>query len=1061
MNGSGEFIVTWNGAVTGDTEGQDVLFRRYRANGLPLDTPELRANIRTAGDQILPDVAVVPASAPAAYTFIIVWQGPADGSGRPDLVWGRRYGLDGLGALVALDAADVLISAGSSTPQMVPRVAMNSNGNIMVVWWGDTSIRARHFNAGTGSWGSVKVLSDIPAGRAIPDIGTDGDRFVATWHRGSFFNLDLMAVVFDSGGSLVGSRVLVGQAPVTGGRAVAVAPGGGFTVAAAPNDGGNYGIRLWAFDAAGAPAAPPDLGRFVNDTTRGEQWLPSIGMTADGATVVLFQNGADGVYDIRGQYFTADGVRYISNFQVGAVDAGRDLPADVGVNPEEPNPHFAVVWSDGVVDAPSDVFFRLYEPMPLRPNGVDIQVSFDADQQPVVRPGATLTYRFTVSNTGDAEAIDVVVETDRFPAGVTPLSSSPVADTSGGWARWEFAALTPGETLDVVLIVGVGASYEEGDTIPLRVAARGGSLPGEEESHYENNCAEVTVPVVEPPEQVDLRITLIPDSAAVTPGTNVGYTVSCGNIGLAAATNVTVITDPFPPGIMLVSSGGATLVYSNGYAEWSLDTLEGGETNLFWFRVSVDTSYDPGDAFTLRVTIQGESDYANVETNFDNNVSTATMPVEGVSVDLSVSITQLTAPKDVIQESDVAYRIDYRNVGDARAWDVVVEVDTLPAGVTANGPVEWEIGTLTPGSGGSIPLSLHVDASFANGAPFSVTVRVEGVSFPGQGESNFANNEATVTTHVLAAPHIDLQAYLYYGSAWDVAPGETITYRIRALNDYRKYRRKVPQASNVVLRTDPFPPGVTYVSTRRNLGREYVKHGPIVWAPFEPSNDPNVDGYARWEIGDVPGDDRRGAYDLEMTVSIGPPLKHGDSITMGVSISGDAAPGQADLNLANNVDTHITPIIERRPDLGVVMHARWDWSMRRIEYRVLVTNNGMDDAVKVTLKTGPFPAGTTFSNSNERWLKNSPHKDGYAEWDLGTIRGDRINYPYNLFPHLHRPRGQHKMVFFTLAFGDSYPPGDIIPFTVRVEGTGAYGLSEVNLEDNVFTTHTTLARPRR
>lgn len=53
------------------------------------------------------------------------------------------------------------------------------------------------------------------------------------------------------------------------------------------------------------------------------------------------------------------------------------------------------------------------------------------------------------------------------------------------------------------------------------------------------------------------------------------------------------------------------------------------------------------------------------------------------------------------------------------------------------------------------------------------------------------------------------------------------------------------------------------------------------------------------------------------------------------------------------------------------------------------------------------------------------------------------------------------MVFFTLAFGDSYPPGDIIPFTVRVEGTGAYGLSEVNLEDNVFTTHTTLARPRR
>lgn len=1047
MNGSGEFIVVWSGAASGVTVAQDILFRRYRADGTPIDAAEVQVNTRTADDQISPDVGLVPlpdslsTGVAVPYNFVVVWDGPADGSGGPRLIWGRRYRVDAFGNLTAFDAADLSISPGETTSQLGPRVAMDENGNIMVVWWGDTNVRVRRFDAAGGSWGPILNINDMPAARAFMDIDAGDGRFVATWHRGSFFNNQTMAAIFNEAGGLIGGPILVGAAPASGGRSVGVGPGGAFTIAASPTGGDGFGVGLWSFESDGTPRDPPDFGRPVNDAVEAEQTLPSVGLTADGGTVVVFQSVAAGGFDVLGQYYTGAGIRYTSNFEVSVGNVGSGIPLDLDVNPVQPNPHFVVVWTNGDTDVASNVHFRLYEPTPLLPAGVDLQVAFVPDQQTVVRPGATLPLRFTVANVGDAPAFEVIVETNRLPADVTPLSSSPEADTSQEWARWELGDIMPGETMDVVLVVLVGTTYRDGDTLAFRGSARGESAPGAEESFYENNSSCLVAQVVEPPEQVDLRINIVPDESTVAPGATLGWTISYGNPGTANATNVSVITDPFPPGISLISSGGATLVNSNGYAEWDLGTVSAGATGLFWFVISVDMSYDPGDILTLRATIQGESDPAHAETRFDNNVSEAAVNVVGSAVDLAISIVQLTDPKAVIQESDVEYRIDYANIGDAPSASVGVRVGPLPEGVTANGPVQWDIGYLNAGGGGSVFLSVHADASFEDGESFSISVTIEGVAPPGQSESHIDNNVAEVTTAVLQAPHVDLFAYIHHTNPQDVAPGETTQYVIHFGNDFRQWDR-VARATNVVLRTDPFPPGVTHVSTKMvTLDSE------VEW---EPSNDPAADGFVRWGIGDIPALGLGSNVTFVMTLRVDAPLTDGDTTTIGVSIGGDSARGQEDLDPANNADSVETPIVLRRPDLRAVMHSSVRWWDHRITYHVLVINDGTDDATDVVLRTGTFPFGVRFVDS-DRPPDNDPYAEDHALWTLPDIGGHRTWIPFDQNVRFH------ETMRFTVEFDeDEYRPGDIVPFSVQVGGIGAYGVEEVNLQNNDFTLLTEL-----
>jgi len=84
-DGAGNFLVVWSGQGAGDNAG--IFGQRYNSAGTPLGT-EFRVNTYTSGAQDFPAVA-----ADTTGSFVVVWEGPGDGSGLG--VFGQRFASDG------------------------------------------------------------------------------------------------------------------------------------------------------------------------------------------------------------------------------------------------------------------------------------------------------------------------------------------------------------------------------------------------------------------------------------------------------------------------------------------------------------------------------------------------------------------------------------------------------------------------------------------------------------------------------------------------------------------------------------------------------------------------------------------------------------------------------------------------------------------------------------------------------------------------------------------------------------------------------------------------------
>ena len=139
VDGSGHYVVVWDGAGPGDDAG--IFGRRYRSSGEALG-PQFQINSVTASDQYFPTVG-----ADNAGNFVVVWQslgGDGDGYG----VFARRFGPDGtpLGPQFQVNG----FTAGH---QLYPDVAVAPDGSFVVAWDADyqdgdySSIVARRFNS--------------------------------------------------------------------------------------------------------------------------------------------------------------------------------------------------------------------------------------------------------------------------------------------------------------------------------------------------------------------------------------------------------------------------------------------------------------------------------------------------------------------------------------------------------------------------------------------------------------------------------------------------------------------------------------------------------------------------------------------------------------------------------------------------------------------------------------------------------------------------------------------------------------------------------------------------
>jgi hypothetical protein len=286
MDGVGNFVVTWSGYGTGDSDG--VFAQRYNSAGLTQGA-EFRVNGYTTGRQSKPSVAT-----DAAGNFTVAWQSLGqDGSGYG--VYAQRYNAAGVA-----QGGEFRVNTYTAFAQFEPSVAMDAAGNFTVAWASDgqdgsyLGLYAQRYNAaGVKQGGEFQVNTYTTDNQGEPSVAMDSaGNFIVTW---------------DS----------LGQ------------------------DGSSFGVYARRYNAAGVAQD----GEFrVNTHTDSYQWLPSVAMDADGNFTVAWQSyGQDGSGEgVYAQRYNAAGVEQGGEFRVNTYTSSDQEAPSVAMDPAG---NFVVAWT--------------------------------------------------------------------------------------------------------------------------------------------------------------------------------------------------------------------------------------------------------------------------------------------------------------------------------------------------------------------------------------------------------------------------------------------------------------------------------------------------------------------------------------------------------------------------------------------------------------------------------------------------------------------------------------------------------------------------------------------
>ncbi|MEO3944660.1 hypothetical protein [Gorillibacterium sp. CAU 1737] len=348
--------------------------------------------------------------------------------------------------------------------------------------------------------------------------------------------------------------------------------------------------------------------------------------------------------------------------------------------------------------------------------------------------GDTIRYTVTVTNTGTANATDMIV-TDSLPTGLTFVSGSV---TVAGVSR---------PTGDITAGVPVG-TLAPGASITVAYSARVTSMPGTQllvntanaSFNFQSVAGGPITPAVIPSNGVTtpvyspiLSMTKTANTTNATVGSTVTYTIGVSNSGNIAA--ATTVTDPIPTGSTFVQGSvtvnGASVPGANIASGVSVGSIASGGSATVTFQVVVQSLPSPpqlvnqaSSAYTFTVP-DGRTSSGSAVSN------TLTIPVAlpNVTVVKSASVT------DVAVGEPYTYTAVVANNGIASVTNVTL-TDALPSGaslvpgsVTVNGTARPSanpasgivLGTLTAGSSSTVTFqvtssSLPSPAQFVNRA---------------------------------------------------------------------------------------------------------------------------------------------------------------------------------------------------------------------------------------------------------------------------------------------------------------------------------------------------------
>ena len=571
-----------------------------------------------------------------------------------------------------------------------------------------------------------------------------------------------------------------------------------------------------------------------------------------------------------------------------------------------------------------------------------------------VRPGDTLSYRITLTNTGNLEATGIRI-TDTLPLSTTFIAASDGGGLSApGIVVWPPFNLPGGGasvtrlvvvTVDSPLPAGVGAITNTASAI----------APGQT---LLTTTRDIDAVIAAP----DLALSKRAAAASVEPGDALVYTLTYANRGNQDATGV-VITETIPAHTSFDPAASAPgWNCASAPCTYDVGSLPAGTTHSITFTVNISPTLPTG--ITQIVNSAGiADDGANgADSDPTNNVdSTVTSVIAAPDLRLSKSDGGVTT----MPGATLVYTLSYANVGTQEATGVTI-TETVPLHTEFAGAVGWscpdtsagtlctyDAGDLAAGGSGEVQFIVNVITP----VPAGVTLIHNTASIVDDGSNGAdptpANNTTTIAIPVEAAPDLEISKS---NGVVGVEPGDTLVYTLTITNSGS-------QGATGIRITDYLPAHTTFVAASDGGG---------LYAP----------GLVTWPLFDLPGGGASVTRWLTVTVANPFPVDT-NVITNTATVADDGTNGPdptPENNSAEDVDT-----VFAAPSLGLSKSNAVSTVTpgSTLIYRLVITNSGTQLAAGIVL-TDTLPEHTFFYLASDNGSESAP---GIVTWPTFDLPG--------------------------------------------------------------------------
>jgi len=398
-----------------------------------------------------------------------------------------------------------------------------------------------------------------------------------------------------------------------------------------------------------------------------------------------------------------------------------------------------------------------------------VALQIDADGNGVVSPGDTLRYTVVIQNTGDQNATGVTF-TDPIPADTTYVMGSVTwitgtASYNAGSNRIQWTGdMAAGLSVTITFEVTVKSGIITGTVISNQGTVAddsGTALTDGNPSEPGDQPTDVTVGGM--PSGVAIKSVVDENGGNVEPGDSLRYSIVLRN---ESGFNVVGMefTDAIPADTTYITASvtapaGSTVVSETPLLRVIGINVPAHSQAMITFRVRVINSLPAG---VNQIVNQGVVFYdsdgngtndTTQQTNGDTTQPGEQPTVIPVAVGTMLTLTKTGSPDPVAAGEILTYTVNYGNSAGsgANATNVVVKetYDSKVTFVSATPPPnvgnnQWNIGSLAPGSSGSIEIKVKVDQSLVSGTLLSNVATVSS-------DQGYSIAEA-VTTVQAAAP---------------------------------------------------------------------------------------------------------------------------------------------------------------------------------------------------------------------------------------------------------------------------------------------------------------------